>query len=84
MFGGKHAPVAMTFAESIPLPLRDNPSDDVSYIGYSQYLGVGTEEAKWLIIRITRTETSETPEYANGSSEFKSVWDDREDLDYSR
>ena len=84
MFGKRHVPVQMTFEESLPAPLIDDPVVGVTYKGYSEKIGVRTNEEKWLIMRTTTIGTEIITEYAEGSVNFDKVWDDRATYDYSR
>lgn len=84
MFGAAFTPVIMGFDQSMPLPLSDEVSSTVTYIGYCKRLGIGTDKPEWFIIRITVIGTLTKPEYANGTNHFDQVWDDRATLTYSR
>jgi len=84
MFGIKKAPVYQLYQDSLPMPITDDQGTGVIYIGYCERLGVGTDEAKWLIIRITEAGGITTPEYSNGKATYTAIWDDRASLNYSR
>ena len=84
MLSSKRAAVYQNYLDSLPMPITDEVGGGVTYIGYCEKLGVGTDEAKWLIIRITVVGGLTTPEYASGKATFESVWDDRATLNYSR
>lgn len=84
MFGAAFAPVMMGFDQTMPLPMSDEASTTVTYIGYCKQLGIGTNKPKWMILRITVVGTVTKPEYAEGDNKFEHVWDDRATLNYSR
>ena len=83
MFASNRAPIVQDYRDSLPLPLEET-SGSVKYIGYTERLGVGETEERWLIIRITTTGGLTKPEYANGEAKFNSKWSDRATLKYSR
>ena len=62
--------------------ITDNSSASVQYFGYADP-GTGTGEALWLITKQTVSETIITLEFANGSTEFTNIWDNRATYDYS-
>jgi len=84
MFGLKRAGVHQLYQDSIPMPITDEASATVTYIGYCEQLGIRTNAAKWFILRVTISGTVTTPEYAGGNAKFEHVWDDRASLNYSR
>ena len=70
--------------EALPAPLIDDQGSTV-YQGYVKEWGVGTDEAKWMIKRITSAGGVTTTEYAGGRGfKFEYVWDDRASLSYGR
>tara|TARA_B100001094_G_C17437544_1_gene442054 strand:- start:61 stop:315 length:255 start_codon:yes stop_codon:yes gene_type:complete len=84
MVSSKRAAVYQDYLDSIPAPIVHDAGGGVVYTGYTERLGVGTDEPKWLIIRTTTAGGITTPEYAQGKSTFESVWDDRTSLTYGR
>lgn len=59
------------------------PADGVQYIGYAQP-NTATSEDAWAILRLTfvSDDVSELL-WAQGTSQFKNVWDNRAALSYS-
>lgn len=84
MFGIKRAGVYQLYQDSLPMPITHAAGGGVTFVGYCEKLGVGTDQPKWMIIRITEAGGVTTPEYAGGNAKFEHVWDDRTSLNYSR
>jgi hypothetical protein len=84
MIGSKRAAVVQPYLDSLPMPMTEDVGGGVTYVGYTERLGVRPDEKKWLIIRITVVGGLTKPEYASGKSTFESAWNDRATLDYSR
>ena len=84
MVSSRRAAVYQDYLDSIPAPIVHDAGGGVIYTGYTERLGDGTDEAKWLIIRTTTSGGITTPEYAQGKSTFDNVWNDRTSLTYSR
>jgi len=84
----KNYPIYKEFLNSLPAPMIDEVSAQLTYRGYAE-LGAGYGEAKWLIVRETKANAAAphgliTTEYASGSMEFDQVWANRASLTYSR
>ena len=84
MFGIKRGAGVQLYQDSLPMPITDEVSASVTYIGYCQKLGDATDKPLWMIVRITISGTVTTPEYARGNAKFEHIWDDRASLEYSR
>lgn len=84
MIASKRAAVVQEYLNSLPMPITDDVGGGVTYVGYTEDLGVRENEPKWLIIRITVVGGLTRPEYANGKSTFESAWSNRTSLTYSR
>lgn len=84
MIASKRAAVVQNYLDSLPMPMTEDVGGGVTYVGYTERLGVRTSEKKWLIIRITVVGGLTKPEYAGGKSTFESAWDDRASLTYAR
>jgi hypothetical protein len=59
----------------------DEASSTLSYLGKAP-VGSATSDGKWQIAKLDTT-SGLIITYANGSSEFNSIWDDRASLNYS-
>ena len=55
---------------------------NITYVGKAK-LGTATSDAGWQILRIERSSTITAIQYANGSTRYNQVWDDRASLSYS-
>ena len=64
--------------ESSPYEVKtDVVSSTLMYVGYAT-VGLGTDESGWQIFRMQETSSgSLTKTYANRTSDFDKVWDDR-------
>jgi len=58
-----------------------NTTPNVIYVGVAEERGVGTNEAKWHIKRITETVEGSVIQYADGG-EFTQIWDDRASITF--
>ncbi len=60
----------------------DEVSSSLTYIGEAA-VGVSESDPKWRIFRITVSGTVTSIQYANGNTNWNSVWADRASLSYS-
>jgi hypothetical protein len=86
-------PIPMMIPNSINSPIQisdltdlttqlDEISDAVMYVG-TAIAGASAASSVWRIKKIITTSTGLSVLYASGSSDFKSIWNDREELSYS-
>lgn len=64
----------------------DEVSGDLTYIGEAETPGTATSAASWRIVRLDESGTGGEElikQYANGSTDFDQIWDDRASLSYS-
>lgn len=69
-------PRVSTLSESQPAPIVDEVSASLSYIGYAP-LGASQGDAKWKILRITKTGNVTITEYADGDMLYDNIWTSR-------
>jgi len=62
--------------------VRTDKVASVTYIGKAAP-GVAASAAEWQIQRLTEGGTTTDLEWADGSADYKFIWDDREALSYS-
>lgn len=55
---------------------------NITYIGKAK-LGTATSDAGWQILRIERSSTITTIQFANGSPRYNQIWDNRSSLTYT-
>lgn len=60
----------------------DEVSETVTYIGAAKP-GVGTDEARWQIRKVTEVGTETLFEFADGDDRYDNIWDNRALLSYS-
>jgi hypothetical protein len=76
-------PRVATLTESQPAPIVDEVSNVLSYVGYAP-LGTKVTEAKWKVLRVSKTGNVTTTEYAGGLMLYNQIWNDRATLTYTR
>lgn len=76
-------PIIRTIADAEAIPILDEVSDGLCYIGYAS-LGTATTDAGWKVIKMEKIGTVTTTYYADGDEKYDNIWDNRLALTYSR
>jgi hypothetical protein len=76
-------PTVSLASDTQPVPIVDEASASVTYIGYSD-LGTSQTSPLWRITRTTIIGTVTITKYADGDMLYDNIWVDRVTLTYSR